>query len=117
MERVSPSVRLRRELEDALAGVGQQLDPIEVIGRLLGRVRYERCEEVFAHRNGCEPKTVKTTSGPMVLERPRVRNCGRGRLRQPGAGPDRDQDAGIGGAGHLGLFARPFCPRCGGDAG
>jgi len=93
MERVSPSERLRRELEDALAGVGQQDDPIEVIGRLgarlilqqaleaevdqaLGRARYERVEQVVAYRNGYEPKTVKTTGGPMVLERPRVRNAG-----------------------------------------
>lgn len=93
MERVSPSERLRRELETVLAGVGQQEDPIEVIGRLgarlilqqaleaevdqaLGRARYERAEEVVAYRNGYEPRTVKTTSGSMVLERPRIRNGG-----------------------------------------
>ncbi len=92
MERVSPSERLRRELDEALAGVGRQEDPIEVIGRLgarlilqqaleaevdqaLGRARYERAEEVFAYRNGYEPKTVRTTGGPVVLERPRVRNA------------------------------------------
>lgn len=93
MERVSPSERLRRELEDVLAGVGQQEDPIEVIGRLgarlilqqaleaevdqaLGRARYERAAEVVAYRNGYEPTTIKTTSGPVTLERPRVRNAG-----------------------------------------
>jgi putative transposase len=93
MERVSPSERLRRELEEALAGVAQQEDPIEVIGRLgarlilqqaleaevdvvLGRARYERAEQVVAYRNGYEPRTVRTTGGPMVLERPRVRNAG-----------------------------------------
>ena len=38
MERISPSERLRRELEVALAGVGQQEDPIEVIGRLGARL-------------------------------------------------------------------------------
>jgi putative transposase len=93
MERVSPSERLRRELEEVLAGVGHEQDPIEVIGRLgarlilqqaleaevdqaLGRARYERSDEVVAYRNGYEPKTVKTTGGPMVLERPRIRNAG-----------------------------------------
>lgn len=93
MERVSPSERLRRELEDVLAGVGQEQDPIEVIGRLgarlilqqaleaevdaaLGRARYERSDEVVAYRNGYEAKTVRTTGGPMVLERPRIRNAG-----------------------------------------
>lgn len=93
MERVSPSERLRRELDEALAGVGQEQDPIEVIGRLgarlilqqaleaevdqaLGRARYERSDEVVAYRNGYEPRTVNTTGGPVELSRPRIRNAG-----------------------------------------
>ena len=94
MERVSPSERLRRKLEDALAGVGHEQDPIEVVGRLgarlilqqaleaevdqvLGRARYERAEEVVAYRNGYELRTVQTASGPVQLSRqPRVRNAG-----------------------------------------
>jgi transposase-like protein len=92
MEKVAPSERFRCELEEVLAGVGQEQDPIEVVGRLgarlilqqaledevsefLGRSRYERAEEIVSHRNGHEPKTVKTTSGSMNLERPRVRNA------------------------------------------
>jgi putative transposase len=94
MEKVAPSERFRCELEEVLAGVGQEQDPIEVVGRLgarlilqqaledevsefLGRSRYERTEETVSHRNGHEPKTVKTTSGSMTLERPRVRNASR----------------------------------------
>jgi putative transposase len=77
-----------------LAGVGEEHDPIESVGRLgawlilqqalgdevtefLGRRRYERAEEAVSHRNGHEPRTVKTTSGSMALERPRVRNAGK----------------------------------------
>src|SRR5436190_21498459 len=92
MARVAPSDRFRSELDEALAGVGQDQDPIETVGRLgarlilqqaledevsefLGRRRYERSEETVSHRNGYEPRTVKTTSGPVGLERPRVRDA------------------------------------------
>jgi putative transposase len=47
------------------------------VTEFLGRRRYERAEETVSHRNGHEPKTVKTTSGPMELERPRVRDAGK----------------------------------------
>jgi putative transposase len=92
MEKVAPSERFRSELDEVLAGVDAEQDPIERIGRLgarlilqqalenevtefLGRSRYERAEETVSHRNGYEPRTVKTTSGPVRLERPRVRNA------------------------------------------
>src|SRR5438874_10193941 len=92
MARVAPSERFRSELDDALAGVGREQDPVEAIGRLgarlilqqaledevtefLGRGRYERAGETVSHRNGYEPRTVKTASGPMELERPRVRDA------------------------------------------
>ncbi len=59
MEKVAPSERFRSELDEVLAGVGEEHDPIEVVGRLgarlilqqaledevtefLGRARYER---------------------------------------------------------------------------
>jgi putative transposase len=94
MEKVTPSERFRLELDEVLAGVGQEQDPVELVGRLgarlilqqvledevsefLGRSRYERAEETVSHRNGYEPRTVKTTSGAMQLERPRVRNASR----------------------------------------
>jgi transposase-like protein len=73
------------------AGVGAEQDPVEVVGRLprlilqqaledevtefLGRARYQRAEETVAHRNGYELRTVKTTSGSVELERPRVRDA------------------------------------------
>lgn len=92
MEKVAPSARFRAELDEALAGVAGEHDPIEMVGRLgarlilqqaledevsefLGRARYERTGEPVSHRNGYEPRTVKTTSGPVRLERPRIRNA------------------------------------------
>ena len=89
MARVTPSERFRIELDEALVGVGQEQDPVETIGRLgarlilqqaledevsefLGRGRYQRAEDTVSHRNGYEPRTVRTTSGPVELERPRV---------------------------------------------
>ena len=92
MVSIVPSERLRRELQDVVAGVGDEEDPIEAIGRLgarlilqqaleeelsefLGRERYERRGEPIAHRNGYERVTVKTTAGPLELERPRVRTA------------------------------------------
>ncbi|MHB1539073.1 MAG: transposase [Solirubrobacteraceae bacterium] len=73
-----------------LAGVGEEQDLIETVGRLrarlilqqaledevtgfLGRGRYKRAEEAVSHRNGYEPRTVERTAGPMRLERPPVR--------------------------------------------
>jgi putative transposase len=92
MEKVAPSERFRAELDEVLAGVVGDQDPIETVGRLgarlilqqaledevsefLGRARYERTAEPVSHRNGYEPRTVKTTSGPARLERPRVRDA------------------------------------------
>jgi putative transposase len=95
MKKVVPSDRLRRELDDVLAGIGEEEDPIEAVARLgarlilqqaledevtefVGRVRYERVDggERVIYRNGfAKPSTVATTSGPTVIERPRVRNA------------------------------------------
>ena len=69
MEKVAPSERFRTQLNEALAGVVGEQDPIETVGRLgarlilqqaledevsefLGRSRYERAEETVSHRNG-----------------------------------------------------------------
>lgn len=41
----------------------------------LGRGRYERTDAPAVHRNGYEPTIVRTTSGPVELERPRLRNA------------------------------------------
>jgi putative transposase len=92
MASIAPSERLHRELADVVAGIGDEEDPIEAIGRLgarlilqqaleeeltefLGRERYERRGEPISHRNGYEPVRVKTTAGPLTLERPRLRNA------------------------------------------
>lgn len=92
MASISPAARLRRELESTLDGVDQEADPVEAVGRLgarlilqqaledevteyLGRARYERTDAPAVHRNGYEPTTVRTTSGPVELERPRLRNA------------------------------------------
>lgn len=80
MASIVPSERLRRELNDLVAGVGEEDDPIEALGRLgarlilqqaleegltefLGREHYERRGEPVSHRNGYERVTVKTTAG------------------------------------------------------
>lgn len=92
MASIAPSERLRRELDEVIGGAGDEHDPIEAIGRLgarlilqqaledelsefLGRERYQRRGEPIAHRNGYESVTVKTTAGPLELERPRLRNA------------------------------------------
>lgn len=94
MKKVAPSERFRAELDEALAGVAGDEDPIETVGRLgarlilqqaledevtefLGRGRYERADEAVSHRNGHEPKRVRTTSGQVELERPRIRAASR----------------------------------------
>ncbi len=92
MKKVAPSERFRVELDEALAGVGEEQDPVEVVGRLgarlilqqaledevtefLGRGRYERDGEPVSYRNGYEPRKVASTSGKVELERPRVRDA------------------------------------------
>src|SRR5919198_2186268 len=106
MARVVPSERFRAELDEALAGVGAEHDPVEVIARLgarlilqqaledevtefVGRARYERADgdgEVI-YRNGfATPSTVATTSGPTQVERPRVRNATAVGFQSPGGG-------------------------------
>ena len=92
MAKIVPSERLRRELDEVLAGVAECDDPVEAVARLgarlimqqaledevsefLGRERYQRAGDGDAiYRNGYEPRTVKTTSGAMELERPRIRS-------------------------------------------
>lgn len=67
----TPEREVRHELDEVLAGVDSEEDPIETVGRLgawlilqqaledevsefLGHGRYERAEETVAHRNGHE---------------------------------------------------------------
>ncbi len=94
MASIAPSERFRRELDEVIGGIEGVGDPLETIGRLgarlilqqaleeelsefLGRGRYERAGEPLSHRNGYERRTLKTTAGPLALERPRVRDASR----------------------------------------
>jgi len=92
--RVSPTEKIRAEI-DALFGSGRDLaEVLEDVARLgarlimqaaveaevdefLGRARYQRRAEVPdarpGSRNGYCPTTVKTTAGPVTLERPKLR--------------------------------------------
>jgi putative transposase len=91
MASIVPSQRVRAQLDEALQGIGRAERSGGGDGRLgaklilqqaledevtefLGRARYERSGDVTAHRNGYERTTVKTTAGPVELERPRLRN-------------------------------------------
>jgi putative transposase len=92
--RVSPTDKIRGEM-DALFGSGRDLvEILEDVARLgarlimqsaleaeveafLGRARYQRRSEVSdaraGSRNGYCPTTVKTTAGPVTVERPKLR--------------------------------------------
>ena len=92
--RVSPTEKIRGEI-DALFGSGRELSEVlEDVARLgarlimqaaveaeveefLGRARYQRRSEVPqarpGARNGYCPTTVKTTAGPVTLDRPKLR--------------------------------------------
>ncbi|MGE5829736.1 MAG: IS256 family transposase [Micromonosporaceae bacterium] len=92
--RVSPTDKIRAEI-DALFGTGRDLaEIIEDVARLgarlliqtaveaevdefLGRARYQRRADVAdartGSRNGFCPTTVKTTSGPVTVARPKLR--------------------------------------------
>ncbi len=131
MAKIVPSERLRRELDEVLAGVGECDDPVEAVARVgarlimqqaledevtefLGRERYQRAGDGGGaiYRIGYEPRVVKTTSGPMGLERPRVRNAAElgSESRVLGKGVARPP-ARAGGADHRRVPAGPIGPR------
>ena len=90
--RVSPVERVRAEIDQLFADPSCDLgEVIEQVARLgarlllqtaleaevtafLGRDRYQRDPDANpGHRNGHQPVTIKTTSGPLPLERPKLR--------------------------------------------
>jgi putative transposase len=90
--RVSPVDRIRAEVDQLFADPAQDLAEVaEQVARLgarlllqtaleaemtafLGRERYQRDPDANpGHRNGHQPVTIKTTSGPLTLERPKLR--------------------------------------------
>ena len=103
--RVSPTEKIRAEI-DALFGSGRDLaEVLEDVARLgarlimqtaleaevagfLGRARYQRRDQVPearpGSRNGFCSTTVKTTAGPVTLDRPKLRGSCRGSPPTPG---------------------------------
>jgi putative transposase len=92
MARIVPSERYRDQLDELIAGASDNEDPVEEIARagarlvlqvalenevteFLGRERYERDGKPVAYRNGYEERKVVTTSGPVEVERPRIREA------------------------------------------
>jgi putative transposase len=92
--RVSPTDRLRREIDEVFASGVDLAGAVEQVARLgaqlllqaaleaevttfLGRDRYERTATAedgrAGMRNGYCPTTVKTTAGPVTLQRPKLR--------------------------------------------
>jgi len=93
-QRVSPAERLRVEIDEVFAGSGDLAGAVEQVAWLgaqlllqaaleaevsefLGRERYGRQagndEAREGMRNGYCPTTIKTTAGPVTLERPKLR--------------------------------------------
>ena len=129
-KRVSPAQRLQAEIDGVFAGgedLAGAIEQVAVLGArlllqtaieaevtaFLGRDRYERAatgEDVRAGmRNGYCPTTVKTTAGPVTLQRPKVRGTTERFASQAvREGGDEDQRAGV--AGDRRVRARPVDP-------
>jgi putative transposase len=92
--RVSPTDRLRAEIDALFTGERDLVEVLEDVARLgarlliqtaveaevaafLGRARYQRAVAAAqaqpGHRNGYCPTTVKTTTGPVTVHRPKLR--------------------------------------------
>jgi transposase-like protein len=89
--RLSPTERIRAQIDELFAGGQPLAETLEEAARLsvrlviqaaleaevsefLGRDRYQRRPDAGpGHRNGHQPIQVKTTAGPVVLERPKLR--------------------------------------------
>lgn len=94
----SPAARLRRELESTLDGVDEEADPVETVGRLGARLILQQAleDEVTEYlaapamsaprlprsTETATPTTVRTTSGSVELERPRLRNASQQRVSE-----------------------------------
>ena len=93
MKKVPPSEKLRKEIEGILSGqVSEDEDVLgllierslkmvfqrileQEVGDYLGRDYYERgTGNRKGHRNGYEPKRLKTAEGEVMLEAPQLRN-------------------------------------------
>jgi putative transposase len=90
--RLSPTERIRAQIDELFAGGQPLAETLEEAARLsvrlviqaaleaevsefLGRNRYQRDPDAGpGYRNGHQPVEVKTTAGPVVLERPKLRS-------------------------------------------
>jgi putative transposase len=93
--RVSPTEAIRAEIHELFASDGELLSVLEQVARLsvrltfqsvveeivceeLGRDRYQRrtAQSPQGHRNGWQqPRTLKTSLGPVQLQRPKLRHA------------------------------------------
>jgi putative transposase len=93
--RVSPTEAIRAEIHELFASDGELLSVLEQVARLsvrltfqsvveeivceeLGRDRYQRrtADSSQGYRNGWhEPRTLKTSLGPVSLQRPKLRHA------------------------------------------
>ena len=111
--RVSPTETIRAEIHELFASGGELLSVIEQVARLsvrltfqsvveeivceeLGRGRYERrgADSPEGYRNGWQqPRTLKTSLGPVELQRPKLRHahagCATSCSVRASAGPTR----------------------------
>ena len=94
MKRVSPTERIRAEIDELFSSERDLAEVLEEVGRVtsrlvmqtaleaevtefLGRDRYARGERAReGSRNGYAAVTVKTTAGPVELSRPKLRGTG-----------------------------------------
>jgi len=112
--RVSPTERIRADIDQLFASDRDLGDVLEDVARLgvrllmqaaleaevtefLGRDRYARGERAReGSRNGYCPTTIKTTAGPVTLDRPKLRGTdAQFASRLLGAGVCRDQRLGV----------------------
>src|SRR5512132_1006339 len=94
--RVSPTQQIRDEVDALFTGDRDLVEVFEEVARLgarliiqtaleaevtefLGRARYQRGVSVqdarLGRRNGCCPTTIKTTAGPVTVQRPKLRGA------------------------------------------
>jgi hypothetical protein len=79
-KRLSPVQRLQAEIDGVFAGgkdLSGAIEEVAEVTAFLGRERYERAassdDARVGMRNSYCPTTVKTTAGPVTLQRPKVR--------------------------------------------
>ena len=69
MTRITPSERFRRELDDALAGVDGEADPVETIARLGARLILQHALELHPGSTyGCDRSKVRPPRWQATLQ-------------------------------------------------